>query len=192
MGGAKLSVFGFVLGMYTVVAGLGISLLVRSVGQLIEARGRIRHYWVHSAFVATLFVAQIVAWYSLWRFSDHAPWTALEVLLLPSVPILLYLTSYLAVPQIEAGRSYQLREHYFANARWTQALLLGAVLLWALGQRYLAPGSDAQFPHLLRLLVPLSLIPGTLTRNAYVHGAQAVCLLLLIAAAIVYAAVPIG
>jgi hypothetical protein len=37
-----LSIFEFLLALYAIVAGLGVSLLVRSVGQMIEARDRVR------------------------------------------------------------------------------------------------------------------------------------------------------
>lgn len=37
-----MSQFEFLLALYAIVAGLGLSLLVRSIGQVIEARDRVR------------------------------------------------------------------------------------------------------------------------------------------------------
>ena len=99
-----MSVFEFQLTLFAIVAGLGISLLVRSVGQMIEARDRVRLYWVHSCWIALTFVAYVVTWFSLWRYEEHAPWTVLQALLLLCLPILLYLISHLAVPELEDGR----------------------------------------------------------------------------------------
>jgi hypothetical protein len=36
-----VNVFEFLLALYSIIAGLGLSLLVRSIGQMIEARSRI-------------------------------------------------------------------------------------------------------------------------------------------------------
>ena len=70
------------MALYAIVAGLGVSLLVRSVGQMIEARDRVQLYWVHSCWIALVFVAHVVSWFALWRFADHTPWTVLQALLL--------------------------------------------------------------------------------------------------------------
>jgi hypothetical protein len=43
------------------------------------------------------------------------------------VPILLYLISHLAVPELEDDRVHDLRAYYFRHARWTQGLLVMAI-----------------------------------------------------------------
>ncbi|MBK6350520.1 MAG: hypothetical protein IPF50_12300 [Proteobacteria bacterium] len=48
-----------------------MSLLVTSVGQLIEARDRVRLYWVHSCWIALTFVGHVVSWFTIWRFQEH-------------------------------------------------------------------------------------------------------------------------
>ena len=59
----------------------------------------------------------------------------LEALLLLSVPILLYLISHLAVPDLEDDRVHDMREYYFRQARWSQGLMLGVVVAGALSTR---------------------------------------------------------
>jgi hypothetical protein len=129
-----VSIFEFLLTLYAIVAGLGVSLLVRSIGQMIEARDRVRLYWVHTCWLALIFVSHVVSWFALWRFSQHAPWTVLQALLLLCVPILLYLISHLAVPELEDGRMHDMREYYYRHVRWMQGLLL-AVLVCGAGLR---------------------------------------------------------
>lgn len=176
-----MNAFEFVLGMYTIVAGLGISLLVRSVGQLINARGRVRTYWAHSLLVASLFAIQFLAWFSLERFSTHSPWTAMQVLLLPVVPVLLYLVGILAVPNAEAGAAVDLREHYYRNARWTYGLLLLATLCWAAAQRYIDAGVGGA-EGLFRFALPAVLFPALFTRRPAVHHGIVVLLAVLVIA----------
>jgi hypothetical protein len=129
-----VSIFEFLLTLYASVAGLGVSLLVRSIGQLIEVRGHVRLSWVHTCWLALIFVSHVVSWFALWRLSQHAPWTVLQALLLLCVPILLYLISHLAVPELEDGQMHDLREFYYRHVRWMPGLLL-AVLVCGAGLR---------------------------------------------------------
>jgi hypothetical protein len=91
-----MSIFEYRLTLYAIVAGLGVLLLVRSVGQMIEARDRDQLYWVHTCWIALVSVAHVVSWLVLWRFSQHSSWKVLEALLLPGVPILHHLVSHRA------------------------------------------------------------------------------------------------
>ena len=187
-----MSVFEFLLALYSIVAGLGMSLLVRSVGQMIESRDRVRRYWVHTCLVGIAFIAQVVTWFSLWRFSTHSPWTILETLLLIVIPLLLYLVGHLTVPELEEGRNYDLRAYYFRHARWIQGLLLAVVLVSLLGEAYLVGEFEFSRPRMLRALLGVILIPGVLTLNPRVHELQTVLILLVILAGVSEVALPIG
>jgi hypothetical protein len=187
-----VSVFEFLLALYAIVAGLGVSLLVRSVGQMIEARDRVRLYWVHSCWIALVFVGHVVSWFALWRFADHEPWTILQALLLLSVPILLYLISHLAVPELEDDRSHDMREYYFRHVRWTQGLLLGALAAGALAHYAIEGSLDLTGARGVRAAMAAVLLPGIMSRHPMVHAVQAALLLLVMAIAVSYVAQPIG
>jgi hypothetical protein len=187
-----LSVFEFQLTLFAIVAGLGISLLVRSVGQMIEARDRVRLYWVHSCWIALTFIAYVVTWFSLWRYEQHAPWTVLQALLLLCLPILLYLISHLAVPELEDERTHDLREYYFRHARWIQGLLLAALVVGVLAQFVIEGRPDFSGARGVRAAMALVLLPGIVSLNPRLHAAQAVVLLIIMAIAATYVAMPIG
>jgi hypothetical protein len=55
-----MQIFEFVVSLYVVIAGLGVTLLVRNIGQMIESRDRITFYWVQAAVVFG--VIAIVVW----------------------------------------------------------------------------------------------------------------------------------
>jgi hypothetical protein len=187
-----LSVFEFQLTLFAIVAGLGISLLVRSVGQMIEARDRVRLYWVHMCWIALTFVAYVVTWFSLWRYEQHAPWTVLQALLLLCLPILLYLISHLAVPELEDERMHDMRAYYFRHARWIQGLLLAALVVGVLAQFVIEGRPDFSGGRGVRAAMVLVLLPGIVSLNPRLHAAQAVLLLLIMALAATYVAMPIG
>lgn len=126
--------FEFLIGLYTIIIGLGISLLVRSIGQMIEGRARVRRYWIHSSWIVLIFVAHVVSWFALWQYHKSLDWNVLEALLLLLVPITLYLVSYLAVPEItELGKDqHDMRAFYYSHHRLLQGLLVVAVILMAI------------------------------------------------------------
>jgi len=48
-----------------------LTLLVSSVAKMIEARNRTRRYWVHTCWLAFLFVVNVTSWLSLWAVKAH-------------------------------------------------------------------------------------------------------------------------
>ena len=187
-----MSIFEFLLALYAIVAGLGVSLLVRSVGQMIEARDRVRLYWVHSCWIALVFVGHVVSWFALWRYAQHSPWTILQALLLLCVPILLYLISHLAVPELEDDRVHDMREYYFRHARWTQGLLLGVLVAGALAHFVIEGSLDLTGARGVRAAMAVVLVPGIISRHPTVHAVQAALLLVVMAIAVSYVAQPVG
>ena len=187
-----MSIFEFLLALYAIVAGLGVSLLVRSVGQMIEARDRVRLYWVHTCWIALVFIGHVVSWFALWRYAGHAPWTILQALLLLCVPILLYLISHLAVPELEDDRVHDMREYYFRHARWTQGLLLAVLVAGALAHLVIEGRFDLSGARGVRAAMAAILVPGIISRHPTVHAVQAALLLLIMLVAVSYVARPIG
>ena len=187
-----MSIFEFLLALYAIVAGLGVSLLVRSVGQMIVARDRVRLYWVHTCWIALVFIGHVVSWFALWRYAGHAPWTILQALLLLCVPILLYLISHLAVPELEDDRVHDMREYYFRHARWTQGLLLAVLVAGALAHLVIEGRLDLSGARGVRAAMAAILVPGIISRHPTVHAVQAALLLLIMLVAVSYVARPIG
>ena len=187
-----MGIFEYLLALYAIIAGLGVSLLVRSVGQMIEARDRVRLYWVHSCWLAVVFVAHVVSWFMLWRFSQHAPWTIVQALLLLGVPILLYLVSHLAVPELGDGLEHDMRTYYYRHARWIQALMLAALAIGVLAHLFIERRLDLTGARGVRAAVLLVLLPGILSDNPKLHGVQAVLLLVILAIGVTFVARPIG
>ena len=171
--------FEFLIGLYTIIIGLGISLLVHSVGQMIEGRVRVRRYWIHSAWIAIIFVAHVVSWFALWQYHGNLDWNVLEALLLLLVPITLYLVSYLAVPEItELGEDkHDMRVFYYGRRRLLQGLMALTVILMAVNDTMIMNTVAATGAQLGRLAVLLVLIPGIISPRPAIHAAQVIILL---------------
>lgn len=187
-----MDIFEFLLALYAIVAGLGVSLLVLSIGELIEARDRVRLYWVHTCWLALIFVAHVVSWFALWKFSQHSPWTVLQALLLLCIPILLYLISHLAVPSLDDGQHHDMREYYYRHVQWMQGLLLAALVSGGAAELVIQGRTDLAGAGAVRAAMAVVLLPGILSRKPAVHAAQAVALLIVMIIAVSYVTQPIG
>jgi hypothetical protein len=173
-----LDLFEFVVGFYVVIAGIGVTLLVKSIGQMIESRDRVERYWVHSSWLVFVFFAHVNSWFTLWAYRDQPSWTVGQLLLLVSVPILLYLASHVSVPEIPEGSSgrYDMRAYFYER----HAILLGLLALsivFNLGCEYLLLGQRVfTVGNWLRLLCLGLLTTGIFSSRPAVHVAIVVAL----------------
>ena len=184
--------FQFILGLYAVTSGLGLTLLVSSVAKMIEARNRTQRYWVHTCWLTFLFVANVTSWLSLWAVRGHPAWSVFEALLLLIVPILLYIVSYLAVPNFDDADNLDLRIHYFRQSGWMQGLLLLAVLSGSIGVRAIEGRWNISLADVLRFAAMVTLLPGIVSRRPAVHATQMIVLMLILAIALLQVAEPIA
>lgn len=125
-----MQIFEFVVSLYVVIAGLGVTLLVRSIGQMIESRDRITFYWVHTSWLGFAFLLHVNSWFTLWNYRLISRWTVGQFLLLVSVPTLLYLASHISVPEIseDSTQRYDMRAYYYERHRILLSLLSVSVL----------------------------------------------------------------
>ena len=184
--------FQFILGLYAVTSGLGLTLLVSSVAKMIEARNRTQRYWVHTCWLTFLFVVNVTGWLSLWAVKGHTSWSVFEALLLLLVPILLYIVSYLAVPNFDDADNLDLRIHYFRQSGWMQGLLLLALLSSSIGVRAIEGRWDISLADVLRFAAMVTLLPGIVSRRPAVHATQMIVLMLILAIALLQVAEPIA
>jgi hypothetical protein len=179
-----MSLFEFLVTLYAIVSGLGLTLLVRSFGQMLESRRATRLYWVHSCWLAIMVVAHVVSWFQLWSYRGVASWSVLEGLLLLSIPVSLYLVSHLAVPELGDAARHDMRAYYYDNHRLIQGLLALSVLLSTLASGLILDRWAIE-PWLVARLTALAvLLPGIVSRRPQVHAAQVVVVMLLLSFAV--------
>jgi hypothetical protein len=157
--------------LYVILAGLGLTLLVRSVGQVIEARSRIQLYWIHTSWIGFIFIAHVTSWFEFWDFRHVESWNAARFLLALSIPTTLYLISHISVPEIYGDdRNYNFREYFYQRNR-TILGLMSAVLVLNLTCELLLLGEfqivDA---HVLRLVILVTLITGMISNHPRLHA----------------------
>lgn len=187
-----MDTFNFILGLYSIIAGLAISVLVKGIARMIKGRDRLRLYWVHTVWLIFLFVVNVVSWFALWELRDHPSWAALDALLLLLIPIFLNAASYLSFPEGGDDNEFNLRAHYFHQAQWLQGLLLLALLSGSIAVRVLDGRWDIIAEDILRIVIMLILLPGIVSRSPGIHAVQMICLLLVALLALQRVVAPIG
>ena len=179
--------FEYFIGLYTIIVGLGIALLVRSVGQMIEGSDRIRLYWVHTGWLLLIFVTHVMSWFFLWKYHGITQWKVPEALLLLLVPVLLYLASHLAVPEIEeyAPEKHDLRGYYYGRSRyrWIQGLVAAAIVATLLIDWLILGEQTSELSVINRFVTLAVLAPGIVSARPAIHQFQLVVMLGLVVAA---------
>ena len=174
-----MSLFNFVVSFYAVLAGLGITLLLRSIGQILESRSRIQLYWVHSSWMLFIFLLHVNSWFTLWAYRDLASWTLGQLLLLVSSPIFLYLASHVAVPEIPQNdqSSYDMRAYFYERHHLLLGLLALAISVTLLAELFLLGQRVVSLNNGFRLFGLSALVIGAVTDNAKVHATLTLILL---------------
>ena len=125
--------FEFILGMYSIIAGLGVSRLLEGVKDAVIAGRATRTYWVHSAVVMLGLAVHATTWLSLWALRSIPAWSVWNFLFVLLVPVLLYLFSSLVFPDSDSG-DWDLRAYYYAHARRIHVLLASAIAVNAMSE----------------------------------------------------------
>ena len=68
--------------MYSIIAGVGVSILIEGVARMVEARSHIRPYWVHTGWIVFLSAVHVFSWFGLWALRNHSVWTPREIIVL--------------------------------------------------------------------------------------------------------------
>jgi hypothetical protein len=165
------------LTLYSIVAGLGITRLVQGVTDMIQARSKLRFYWMHSAWIVIIFLANILSWFALLRFATGAHWNVFNATLILFMPLVLYVASDLVVPPLDGERRTDLREYYFHNCRWFAGLLIGFIVISTAVQFAVERQADLSGGGLLRAITFLTLLAGVSSRRPAVQAAQTLVLL---------------
>ena len=120
--------FVFVSVIISVVIGLGLTHLLTGLGGLVQRWRRVRFYWLHLLWLATLFISQVFLWWSLWNLQEVRGWTFYSFLLFLLLPVLLYVAAALLIPAVDDDSLLDMRAYFprftaLFSARWPASRL---------------------------------------------------------------------
>jgi hypothetical protein len=163
--------FEFLLALYVILAGLGLTIVIRSIGQMIEAREFIKTYWIHSCWVGFIFLIHITNWFAVWEFRHVTSWSIYQFILLLSLPTLLYLASHICVPEVLAnGTRYDMREFFYKRHRVLMTLLALTMILNLVNDYVLHSTLQFSEVNFMRSIVLVIVSIGAISSSPRVQG----------------------
>lgn len=124
-----MSLFEYGAVIVAVIIGLGVTQILQGVGGLLEARARVRLYWVDLVFTGIILVGHLQFWWLFWSSRQVEAWRFFPFLFLLLQPIILYMISTLCFPDFSGTGKIDLKEFYYRNHRWFFGLLALLMLL---------------------------------------------------------------
>ena len=112
-----MQVFDYLSVIVSVITGLGMTLVLSAIADLLHARKRVRFYWVSLFWMVFLFISQVQIWWGLWDLRETRVWNFGSFLLLLLYPISTYLPARILLPQLSHDELIDLRRHYYENHR---------------------------------------------------------------------------
>ena len=119
--------FEFLLGMYSIILGLGISRLLEGIKNLVVSARPVRGTGLYIWMLVIGLLVHVTTWLSLWGLRHVETWSVWSFLLVMLVPVLMYLYSSITVP--DNDRSVDLGEYYLSNAGKMHGLLISAIVI---------------------------------------------------------------
>ena len=113
-----MDAFEYVMVIVSIITGLGLSTILTGVGELIQGRKIIRVYGIHLIWVGFIFLLQVELWWVWWELRSRIEWDLASFFLLLLHPIVLYVLSIMAFPNISLGDEVDLKRYYYDNRAW--------------------------------------------------------------------------
>ena len=114
-----------ILGMYSIIIGLGVSKLLEGVKNQIAFGQKLRGNGLYATMLVIGLAVHVTSWLSLWSLRNVETWGVWSFLLIMTVPLVMYLYSAVAVPEDES--SPNMNDYYLLNASKMHALLIMAI-----------------------------------------------------------------
>ena len=111
--------FSYLSVLIGLILGLGITKLMEGVGHLVQVRGRIVWYWPLKLWAVVLLVFHLQAWWAMYELRHITDWTFAGFLIVLIQPILLFLLSALALPDVGEIEKTDLRTSFTEHASFT-------------------------------------------------------------------------
>ncbi len=123
------STFDFLMVLYSIIIGVSMGKILTAIGNVIQGNKPIKHYWVHDSWVMFIFILHVFVWFSAWQYASIQVWSISGFLMFLTLPVVLFVASVVALPDIDPDREYDMRVYYFKNCRWLHALLIAIIVL---------------------------------------------------------------
>ncbi len=177
--------FDYVSVVLSVIIGLGLTHLLTGFVELVQARDRVRFYWLHTTWAALLFVGIVYLWWSIWGPRALPVWNfgSFLVLLLEAVLLFVFVAAAFLVPR-PTDPPLDLRAHYYQSRRGVFGAYAAFVVLLMIHNGLL--GGSLWTSANAYLLIAVAVTGGAMvTERGWYHAAAVMVLIVWLAMFIV-------
>lgn len=173
-----MSPFEYVTVLISIILGLGITLVLTGIAEMIRRWKTIKHFWPYPIWIALAFILHIQEWWTTYELKSVEVWTLPSFLFVVSYPILLFILANLLFPTDWLKEGLDLKEFYFGSYKKFFAciiLLAGlSILQNVLLSKYLVQDQLLQFS----IMTIFSFMLIRPTKNVVVHTILALLMLI--------------
>ncbi len=106
--------------LISIVIGMGLAHLLNTVHELIQARARVKVYWLSVLWFFLITVSLIEWWWAIFALRTTVQWNFFYFLFILLSPVSLYLSAAFVLPD-DSERDHEiidLRRYYYENSGW--------------------------------------------------------------------------
>ena len=169
--------FEYVTVLISIILGLGITLVLTGIAEIIKRWKSTKHFWPYQIWIALAFILHLQEWWTTYEFKTVTSWTLPAFLFVVLYPILLFILANLLFPT-EWKNGIDFKAFYFDNyLKFFTCLILLAglsVLQNVLLSSYTLQDQALQFS----ILIIFSIMLIWQTKNVIVHTVLASLMLI--------------
>jgi hypothetical protein len=171
--------FEYVSVLISIILGLGITLVLTGVAELIKRWNTSIHFWPYLIWILLVFVLHLQEWWICYELRSIDSWSLPSFLFVISYPILLFILANLLFPKDWSIEPLNFKDFYFENQTkffWCTILLIIISVIQNIAlSGYMLKDQVLQFI----LLLVFSILLIRPTRNTAIHTLLALLMLLI-------------
>lgn len=180
-----MSPFEYVIVLISIIIGLGITLVLTGIAQLIREEQRVKVFWPYLIWVGLVFVMHIHEWWITYQLKSTLAWKLPTFLFIILYPILLFILANLLFPDSWERHNRDMKQFYFNSYKKFFGCAILLVVLSVLQNVFLSDlPLGEQVVHLI-VLITLAIMLATKPKSILAHTVVAVLLLMLLVASLV-------
>lgn len=113
-----MSQFEYLSVLTSIIIGLAMTNLLSGAARLIQRRHRIRPHFTTLCWMAILFLINIQVWWVAFERRNGSEWGFFSFLLYLLIPIIVFLLSYLVLPDLGDEDAVDLQANFNSNRGW--------------------------------------------------------------------------
>ena len=165
-----MSPFEYIVVLISIILGLGITIILTGVAELIKRWNTTNHFWPYLIWIAVVFVLHIQEWWATYELRLIKSWSLPVFLFVILYPILLFILANLLFPAKWSAKGVDIKEFYFLNCRKFFFCIVIFALISIIQNIHLVGYSYKEQTIQFCVFVVFTIMLFRPTRNVYVHA----------------------